>query len=216
MPIDRRRVPVLIAAIAFIASGVSLHGCGRQVTSKSDVGNKAHEMFDKDGLVNQDRLKEFLEMDAPAREKIDELLRIVKDGPSSVMHAGAVETITLIKDPYRVDALLEIVDTYEGSRTDKNIVRNWAFTGLGLSFEPRAFKKLYELLDTSEDPYELSAILHELGVAAYNAKTAGVELSDDMYNELGEQIDRRRQHKEVSVREHANRAYDRWQRREPK
>jgi len=215
MTMNRKLAPVLIVPIGFLAIVMLLHSCGRQVTTRSDVGNKADRMFDKDGLVNRDRLKEFLEMDAPAKEKIDELMKIVKLGPRS-MHAGAVETITLINDPYRVDALLEIVDTYEGNKTDMNIVRNWAITGLQLSFEPRAFKKLYELLDTSEDPYEICAILHELGVAPYNAKTAGVEMSDAMYNEIGEQISRYMQHKDVGVRDHANRAYDRWQRKEPK
>ena len=215
MTIDRRLVPVLIASIGFIAGVVSLPGCGRKVITKTKVGVKADQMFDRTGLVNQKMLREFLAMEAPNKEKIEVLLKIVEDGPRS-MHAGAVETITLINDPCRVDALLEIVDTYKGSKTDMNIVRNWAFTGLGLSFEPRAFKKLYELLDTSEDPYELSAILHELGVAAYNADQAGVEMSDDMYNEIGEQIDRCTQHKDVGVRDHANRAYDRWSRRVPK
>ena len=208
----KRLALVLAISTGFLMSIPALPGCGRKVITKTKVGIKADQMFDRTGLVNQKRLREFLAMEAPNKEKIEVLLKIVKEGHRS-MHGGAVETITLIKDPYRIDALLEIVDTYKGTETDKNIVRNWALTGLGLSFEPRAYKKLFELLDTSKDIYELSAILHELGVAPYNADQRGVEMSDELYNEIGEQISRLTQHDELSVREHASRAYKRWEAR---
>lgn len=189
-------------------------GCGDSgPVSNTELGDIVNNLYDDTGLLKDQAVERLLKYEgATDKEKIQELMKVIKEGPVN-RHAGAAEMIRRIEDPYRVDALIEVLETYDGPRSTAVIVNNQALMGLGISLDRRAFKKMYEILDTSDDVNLLGSVLHKLGVAPYNAKALNKPMSDEFYNEIGEQISRMLQHENKMVREHANRALSRWKRR---
>ena len=199
--------PPVLAAPS-LAAIFLLSGCGSEMPS-TPLGRMAAAMFDSEGLVKDKSKQAFLaSTEGTSKEKIDLMMMIIEKGPV-IRHGAATEIIANIDDPYRVDALMKVFDTYKGNEATRNNIFCWAVTGLGFSMEPRAYEKLFDMLNTSKDPFLKGSILHDIGFASINAKRFGKELSPELYDKVDDNIRKCLNDEELSVREHAARALDR-------
>jgi len=217
-PLKRTIHPPVLLGLALL--GLFLAGCA-PATPDTKIGRAAEAMFGKTGLLKEAQVEKFIAMDADNAEKIDVLMGIVREG-ELMKRASAVSVIARIDHPHRVDVLIELLK--ENTDTSRNVVQDhespaavkqqiaqWAVTGLGLSFEPRAYEALFDVLNTSDNNLLVCAILHDLGFAPINAKETGKELPDELRRRIEEQVRAKLVHDDRKVSEHAERALLRLQ-----
>ena len=190
-----------------VAGAVLVAGCGGK-TDRNPLVRAADDMFSREGLIKDSMMDKFIAMEGPSHEKIDIMLDMIENGPVK-RHAAAARVLAKIDDPYKIDGLVNLIDTYDGPKDMKHVLTCWAITGLSLTFERKAYDKLFDMLANVEDPLILGAVLHDLGFAKINADRSGKKLPDGLFEEIEANVITMKDHDDLSVREHANRALER-------